>query len=138
MANELKTNNAFGKNKETLELVIDWTSSTGGASTTSSADIGFIGNLSASDVINSRYLVKAQTVPDATTAPTANYDVVVNDENGEDIFEGALGDRSATAAETVFPVANDVPAVVPIIGDLSVAVTNAGDTKKGKVILTIE
>lgn len=137
MANELKCITPFGTDKEILELTIDWTSSTGGASTTSTDDISFL-TQTVTDVIKGRYLMKAQTVPSATVAPTADYDIVVNDANGEDYFEGALADRSATATESVFPSCNSVNAVVPIPSALSIAVTNAGNAKAGKAIFYIE
>ena len=134
---ELKTITPFGTNKEVLELTVDWTSSTGGASTTSTADINFM-TQTVTKVIKGRYLVEVQTVPSSTAAPTADYDIVINDGNGEDLFDGQLADRSATAAESVFPSANEVNAILPIVSDLSVVVSGAGDTKKGKVILFIE
>jgi len=137
MANGLKAITPFGGGDEVLELTIDWTATTGGASTTSTADIDFM-TQTVSEVIKGRYLVEVQTVPDGTTAPTASYDVAINDANGEDIMDGGLADRSATAAESVFPASDGVNAVVPIMGDLSIAVTNAGDTKKGKTILIME
>jgi len=137
MASELKPITPFGTDKEVLELTVEWTSSTGGASTTSTADINYM-TQTVSDVIKGRYLMQAQTVPDGTDAPTAAYDVAVNDANGEDLFDDGLANRSATAAESVFPASDGVNAVVPIVSDLSIAVTNAGDTKAGKVILFIE
>jgi len=137
MTTELKTLTPFGTSKEVLELTVDWTSATGGASTTSTADINFL-TQTVSEIIKGRYLQSVQTVPSATAAPTADYDVAINDANGEDLMDGGLADRSATAAETVFPAADGVNAVVPIVSDLSIAITNAGDAKKGKAILFIE
>lgn len=132
----LKTTSAFGDKKELLEIEVDWTSSTGGASTTSTADNNFM-TQTISEIIKGRYAIECQTVPHAT-APTASYDIVINDHNSEDIMDGGLANRSATASESVFPAANSVNAVVPITGDLSFVVSNAGDTKRGKIRLLIE
>lgn len=133
----LKTINAFGDDKELLEIEVDWTSSTGGASTTSTADNNFM-TQTISAIIKGRYAIEVQTVPDGTTAPTADYDVAINDHNGEDIMDNGIADRSATEVESVFPASDSVNAIVPITGDLSFAVTNAGNAKKGKIRLFIE
>lgn len=73
------------------------------------------------------------TVPDGTTAPTDNYDVAVNDEDGTDVLMGAGADRDTTNTEQVLAsslgiVAND---------KLALSVSNAGDSKSGTVILYI-
>lgn len=79
-------------------------------------------------------IVRLVTIPAAAgSAPTALYDVVVNDEDGADVLMGAGANRSASATEQVLAsslgcVANDV---------LAFAVTNAGDTKGGTIILYI-
>ena len=72
------------------------------------------------------------TVPDGTTsAPTDNYDVAINDEDGTDILMGAGANRDTANTEQVLAsslgcVAND---------RLTLAITNAGDTKGGTVYL---
>lgn len=48
------------------------------------------------------YLVQVETNP-GSVAPTAGYDIVVNDADGLDVMGGALADRSATATEVAFP-----------------------------------
>lgn len=78
-------------------------------------------------------IVRLVTIPDATTAPSALYDVVVYDEDGADVLVGAGANRSATATEQALPanlgvVAND---------KLTLYVENAGVSKKGTVILYI-
>ena len=75
------------------------------------------------------------TIPDAdAAAPTADYDVAVNDEDATDVLMGGGADRSATATEQVLAsslgaVANDT---------LSLAISSAGDTKGGTVIVYIK
>ena len=71
------------------------------------------------------------TVPDGSDAPTDDYDVVVNDEDGNDVLMGAGADRDTANTEQVLAsslgiVAND---------KLDVVVSNAGNAKKGTVIL---
>jgi hypothetical protein len=78
-------------------------------------------------------IIRFVTIPDGTAAPSASYDVVVNDEDGTDVLMGAGADRSATATEQVLAtnlgcVANDT---------LSLSITSAGETKKGTAILYI-
>jgi hypothetical protein len=80
-------------------------------------------------------IIRLVTIPAAAgSAPTALYDIVVNDEDTADVLMGAGANRSATATEQVLKtslgcMAND---------KLALAITNAGDTKGGTVILYIK
>lgn len=114
----VKTEETFGTVKK---VKFEWTSDAAGAAdaVTSNAYSGVIERL--------------VTIPDGAAAPTTLYDVVVNDEDSTNVLMGAGADRSATVTEQVLAsslgiVANDV---------LTLAVTNAGATKKGIVILYI-
>lgn len=69
------------------------------------------------------YIVKFITKPGATQ-PTANYDIVINDENGIDVLAGTGQNRSASAAEAVAPVMTSGATPVPVSGDLTVVVSN--------------
>jgi len=76
-----------------------------------------------------------ETIPgllgDKTTAtPTDNYDITITDSYGYDVATGNLADRSASIAQAIFPVAE-----VPVDDELTLNITNAGDTKKGRTIL---
>lgn len=78
-------------------------------------------------------IIRFVTIPDGTAAPTASYDVEVTDEDETDVLMGSGADRSATAIEQVLGsllgcVAND---------RLSLSISNAGEKKKGTVILYI-
>lgn len=78
-------------------------------------------------------VVRLVTVPDAVDAPTDNYDIVINDEDGTDILMGAGANRDTAnteqvAASSLGIVAND---------RLSLVVTNAGNAKKGVVYVYI-
>ena len=73
------------------------------------------------------------TVPSGTAAPSADYDVVINDADGTDILMGAGADRHTSNTEQVNAsslgiVAND---------QLTLAITNAGGSKEGIVYLYI-
>lgn len=64
-----------------------------------------------------------------TTAPTAAYDIVINDIYGADIMSGSLADRSATATEFV-------EVTIPVYGQLTgVFTNNSVNSATGKVIL---
>lgn len=76
-------------------------------------------------------LERLVTVPSSTSAPSDNYDVAIEDEDGVDVLMGAGADRSTSNTEQVLAsslgcVANDT---------LTLHVTNAGDTKSGTVHL---
>lgn len=74
-------------------------------------------------------------IPDAGgTAPDPNYDVVVNDDDGADILDGAGADRSQTAIEQLTPILG-IGAVAQ--SKLTLGVTNAGAAKGGTVIVYI-
>lgn len=73
--------------------------------------------------------------PSATAAPTADYDVVINDVDGVDVLGGKgadLSDSTATyhgeaTTSPVFPRATT--------GLLTLAITNAGNAKEGTIRL---
>jgi hypothetical protein len=78
-------------------------------------------------------LIGAITVPDGVAAPSANYDIAVNDDDSVDVALGALANRSDTDTEYVAEasmagVANS---------KLTIAITAAGNSKKGTVYLYI-
>lgn len=64
------------------------------------------------------WIYYVETDPGAT-APTALYDVVINNAAGRDIMGGALANRSATATEDAEPTR-----ATPVDGDLTIAVSN--------------
>lgn len=78
-------------------------------------------------------VIRLVTNPDGDDVPTAAYDMVVNDEDGNDVLMGAGADRSATDTEQVLAtslgcVAND---------KLALSITNAGAAKRGIIYLYI-
>jgi len=92
------------------------------------------GNFTATDTAYpiEGYLMLVETDPSAT-APTAAYDIVLNNANGVDVMGGALGDRSATATEMTLPLLNGSYTMLPVPGVLTMDVTNAGNSKSGVI-----
>jgi len=78
-------------------------------------------------------LVFAVYTPGGTT-PTADWDVVINDADGNDVLAGDGIDKSE-AAITYQPAATSLGAVAQ--STLNLVVENAGDTKNGKVAIYI-
>lgn len=104
------------------KIKFDWTSAADGTATGTTV-LPYSGKLE-----------RLVTIPSSTAAPTALYDIVINDEDNTDALMGGGADRSATAKEQVAAsslgiVAND---------RLSISVTNAGAAKSGTAILYIK
>ena len=103
----------------------DWLSAADGS-------VGTVAGRITTEIYNGAVL-RAVFVPDAAgTQPSDNYDVAINDADGYDILAGQGANKSNAAAVTVVAsmgaVAND---------KLTLAVTNAGDSKGGIVYLYI-
>lgn len=87
------------------------------------------------DEVYTGEIIRLVTVPGvAPNAPTDDYDVVVNDEDGTDVLMGAGADRDTANTEQVLAsslgcVAND---------KLSLSISNAGNAKTGTVYLYIK
>jgi hypothetical protein len=78
-------------------------------------------------------LIQVTTVPDGTAAPTDNYDVEVQDADGVDLLQGNGADRDTANTEHIAEA--NLGAVAA--SKLTLAVTNAGDTKKGVVYVYV-
>ncbi len=118
-------------------ILIDWTSDdTTGAVTATTAKI-------------SGQLLKVVTDPGAA-APTANYDIAITDDESVDVLSGlggtggtdpSLANRHTSTTEVVHLWAeNAATDVVPgsqpyVCSTLAVAVTNAGNSKNGQIII---
>ena len=83
------------------------------------------------------------TTDPGSPAPSANYDVVINDQDGIDVAMGFLADRHTTTTESVVPryrgtlPANGGAYSAPVFtaGPLELVITNAGTSKQGVVRL---
>lgn len=105
----------------TKKVVFAWTSSAGGA-----AD-------ATSDEVYEGKVIGLTTIPDGTDVPLLNYDVEVKDAGGHDILLGAGANRSDSATQHVAEASLGAVAGTK----LTLAVTNAGNAKKGTVIVWI-
>lgn len=73
------------------------------------------------------------TIPSTTAAPSADYDLVVNDASGHDVLLGAGANRSASATEHAGSTS-----LAGVAGSkLTFNVSNAGNEKAGTAILYI-
>jgi hypothetical protein len=85
-------------------------------------------------------LLRIVTNPGAT-APTDNYDVVINDADGVDVAGGLLANRDTANSEQVIPVlettvgANTYAHRPVVDGPLSLVISNAGNAKQGVLTL---
>jgi hypothetical protein len=132
---------AEGDNK----VIIDWISAAGG-----NADGALCSTYAAAQLAKHSFaipqpskfrgkLVKVETAPglngDLTTAlPNAGYDLTLTSATyGTDVCSGYIKDRSGTLGEQWVPVQP-----VAVDTELTLNVTNAGATTKGRVILHFE
>lgn len=103
------------------KVTFAWTSAAGGtasATTTATFDGDLIG---------------MATIPDGTAAPSDNYDITVSDANGHDVLLGQGANRATATTQYVAGTS-----LTGVSGSkLTLAVANAGDTKKGTVVLWI-
>jgi len=70
----------------------------------------------------------------SATAPTSNYDIVINDADGIDIASGGLANRHTSTSEQLL-VGGDAKDGAAFNGALSLVVSNAGDSKIGKLVM---
>jgi hypothetical protein len=86
-------------------------------------------------------VLKVITVPDGSAAPSANYDLVINDDLSVDIASGLLANRHTSNTEEVLLTTiggTDTTAfrgARPVSGVLDLVVSNAGNAKQGQVRL---
>lgn len=78
-------------------------------------------------------LIGAITVPSGSAVPSANYDIAVNDADSVDVALGALANRSDTNTE--FVAEASMAGVAH--SKLTIAITNAGNSKQGILYLLI-
>lgn len=83
------------------------------------------------------YLLKVITNPGAT-APTANYDITLEDpeDNALDAAGGLLANRAAATTEQVYPNVSGATIPIFLMGTYNVAVSNnAVNSATGRIIL---
>ena len=90
-------------------------------------------------------LVKAVTDP-GSPAPSANYDIALTDDASADILantDATLANRHTSNSETVVFFEKNVAAAAlasaPVVcSTITIAVTNAGNSKQGQIVLYVE
>jgi len=119
----------YSETRTVKKVTLDWTSDASGDATVDTKAL-------------SGQILRVCFIPDSGgTQPTDLYDVVLNDADGIDVLEGLGANLSNSTSTDVVPVVtngtdgNMQP--VAVDGVLSLAVSNAGDSKGGKVILYI-
>jgi len=115
--------------EETISTVrkikFDWVSEDGGANAGKATKT--------TEKTYSGEILRLVTIPDSVAVPSNQYNVAVNDEDDTDVLMGAGADRSDVNTEQVLAsslgcVAND---------KLSLSISNAGNAKKGTVIVYV-
>lgn len=126
MAASFSANTKLIANGRYKQVTIDWVSAANGSVSGTFSEFG--------------ELLRVITDP-GSPAPDSAYDLVINDEFGIDILAGQGANLSATASANVCPGTplkdGTTTSVIPmtIAGTLTVAITNAGDSKAGKIVL---
>jgi hypothetical protein len=83
------------------------------------------------------YVVRVITDPGAT-APTDDYDIVLNDKYGADVMGGALIDRDTTATEHALPIIGSASAGALVIDTLQLSISgNSVNSATGTVTVLI-
>jgi hypothetical protein len=76
------------------------------------------------DIIQGMYITEVRTNP-GSTAPTDNYDIVINDADGIDLMGGSLLNRDASNSEAAAPaIATGVYWPRPVDGALTISISN--------------
>ena len=128
---------------EPYKVILDWTSASGGtvslaiASTYATAQAAISPALPQPSKLQG-YIKSIETIPGeegdkSTSCPTASYDITLDDAHGYDLAGGELADRSNSAAEKITAVDP-----IPIDDEITLSIANAGNSKKGRIILHID
>jgi len=140
--NNLYMNPALDRAKGPCVITLDWTST----------DLGVVSKAicstyntavaaGSSDYPNVSAIVgkiaRIETIPGAlgvpaTTPPTDQYDITLLDPYSLDVADGTLANRSNTAAEALV---YETPLIIS--SELTLTIANAGDAKKGRMIITL-
>ena len=88
------------------------------------------GDVSGEDTKNVNGRVLRWVTNPSATAPTSNYDIVVNDVDDIDIAAGDLANRHTSSSEQVL-TGGDAKDGAAFAGKLSLVVSNAGNAKEG-------
>lgn len=129
--------------KERNTIVLDWLSDDAAgnlskdiAATYAAAQAALSSYLTQPDKITG-YIVGIETIPGengdlATDLPDDVYDITLDDPYDCDVAGGSLANRSGTVAQNVVP-----SAPMPVDSEITVEISNAGNAKRGRIILHI-
>ncbi len=82
------------------------------------------------------WLRAIDTIPDGESAPSADYDITLEDEDGFDILSGAGADHSDSVQERAIPLVGTTPITVPVGGGLTLKIaSNEVNGAKGAIRL---
>jgi len=136
-----KIDTPYAETHGIVEVLIEWVGDSGDGTVPETA-------FDAVDTIDilGRYCVLAVTDPDGVTAPTDDYDIVIEDEYGCDVFGGALANRDGANSEQAVPKSEQaVPKVNNVYGGRLCAgvwtfklTGNSVNSAKGKCVLYFE
>lgn len=127
---------------DNYQIILDWTSASDGsvslAIASTYAGTKPFGDFGALPSKIKGYLRSFETIPgtsgDRSTAlPTASYDITLLDAYNLDVLASNGANRSGTVAERTYSTGE-----VEINSDLTLTIANAGDSKKGRMILYME
>lgn len=136
--------NPFLDGSEPAKVILDWVSASGGtvslavASTyaTAVAARGGLGGPRPSKIRGKITALEAAPGLNgnlSTALPTNLYDITLLDAHSLDVLDGVGMNRSGTVADVVYP-----NSPIPVDSDLTLTIANAGDTKKGRIIVTLD
>jgi len=110
-------------------LTLSWTAASNGTFTSRAITASYVTTL------ENHFMYLIETDPG--TAPTAAYDIVLNNARGLDILGGAGMNKSATVTERVFPMVNGGNGFPPVAGEtLTLGISgNSTDTATGVIKL---
>lgn len=127
------------KHKDYRVYVIDWTSGTGGATNTVSQDLS---TATGGETVMG-WLESIETIPgasgDKSTYLPTSYSMTLLDPYGLDITGGVVTSRSASVAQKFVFTSSSVSGGAYrqfVAGALTLTISNASISKKGRVILT--
>lgn len=116
-------------NEPIAKKIVDWVSDSTGGTVSQS-----IGRISGS-------IIALETNPDDSAAPSDNYDITLEDEQGLDVLLGLGADRHTTTTQKVQILAeltinsNTYASHPPVCDDLTFKIAAAGNSKKGRAII---
>lgn len=120
-----------GSNTGMATLTLEWTSDD------ATGEVSAATSTANTEAITGKYIAKVKCIPGSgATQPTDLYDVTLTDADSQDVMGGTLANRTnAAGGDMAVPLVGAVYGGAPITGALTVNVTNAGNSKTGKIVI---